>query len=167
MKKVLLAFVFILSACAGVYTTVEILPDRIRTVKVETFTNKTVLYGVEDRLYQKIVDKFLADGRLIPQKENADAHLIGEIKKYELIPLSFDENSVVEQYKLWLEAGFKFIDAQTGKVLYEEEYIPIDVRFHPPGSTVPGIQIQTETEAQEEAIEELASEIVYNILRYK
>jgi len=37
----------------------------------------------------------------------------------------------------------------------------------PPGSTVPGIQIQTETEAQEEAIEELASEIVYNILRYK
>ena len=144
-----------------------ILPDSIRAVKIETFSNKTVLYGLEDKLFQEISDRLLADGRLIPATKSEDAQLFGEISKYELIPLSFDKFSVVEEYKLWIEASFRFVDAKTGEPLFDENYIPIDVRFYPPGSTQPGAVIETEQDAQARAIKELASEIVYLLLRNK
>ncbi len=144
-----------------------VLSDSIRTVKINAFSNNTVLYGLEDKLFQKISDTLMEDGRLIPAAENADALLIGDIKRYELIPLSFDANGIVEEYKLWIESDLRFIENSTGKVLCEETSIPIDVRFHPPGSSQPGVVIETEQDAQERAIDELASEIVYLLLRYK
>jgi outer membrane lipopolysaccharide assembly protein LptE/RlpB len=144
-----------------------VLPDEIRTVKINAFSNKTVLYGLEDKLFQKLHDALMEDGRLIPAQENADALLIGDITRYELIPLSFDANGVVEEYKLWIESDFRFVEADTSKVLCEENSIPIDVRFHPPGSTRPGAVIETEQNAQERAVDELVSEIVYLLLRNK
>ncbi len=169
MKGIKILAAAALAALAGCsfYAPQTVLPDRIRTVKVETFANKTVLYGLEDKLYQQISDKLLADGRLIPTQKNPDAVLKGVIKKYELIPLSYDANNVVEEYKLWIEANFKFIDLKTNTVLYEENDIPIDIRYYPPGSTQPGAVIETEQEAQDRAIKELASQIVYFLLRYK
>jgi len=144
-----------------------VLSDSVRTVKINAFSNKTVLYGLEDKLFQKISDALMEDGRLIPATENADALLIGDIIRYELIPLSFDANGIVEEYKLWIESDMRFIESSTEKLLCEETSIPIDVRFHPPGSSQPGAVIETEQDAQERAINELASEIVYLLLRYK
>ena len=144
-----------------------VLSDSVRTVKINAFSNKTVLYGLEDKLFQKISDALMEDGRLIPATENADALLIGDIIRYELIPLSFDANGIVEEYKLWIESDMRFIESATEKLLCEETSIPIDVRFHPPGSSQPGAVIETEQDAQERAINELASEIVYLLLRYK
>ncbi|MCD6413234.1 MAG: LptE family protein [Elusimicrobia bacterium] len=169
MKATKILTTAILTTIAGCsfYAPQTVLPDRIRTVKVEAFSNKTVLYGLEDKLYQEISDKLLADGRLIPTQKNPDAKITGVIEKYELIPLSYDANNVVEEYKLWIEANFKFIDLKTNTVLYEENDIPIDIRYYPPGSTRPGAVIETEQEAQDRAIKELASEIVYFLLRYK
>jgi len=168
MKKKLAAFSalpFIIAGCSFSTPTRMILPDSIRNVKVEIFSNKTILYGLEDKLFQKISDDLLADGRLIPVTENADALIIGEINKYELIPLSFDANSVVEEYKLWIEANFRFVDAKTGNIMCEENNIPIDIRFYPPGSTQSADVIETEQAAQERAVKELSSEIIYPILR--
>ncbi|MFH1958048.1 MAG: LPS assembly lipoprotein LptE [bacterium] len=170
MKKKLAVFValpFIIAGCSFSTPTKMILPDSIRNVKVEIFSNKTILYGLEDKLFQKISDDLLADGRLIPVTKNAEASIIGEIKKYELIPLSFDANSIVEEYKLWIEANFRFLDTETGNVLCEENNIPIDIRFYPPGSTRPANVIETEHAAQERAVKELSSEIIYQILRNK
>lgn len=144
-----------------------ILSDNVRTVKINAFANKTVLYGLEDKLFQKISDSLQEDGRLIPASENADARLIGDIIRYELIPLSFDANGIVEEYKLWIEADLRFIETATGRIICEETSIPIDVRFNPPGSSQPGAVIETEQDAQDRAIGELASEIVYLLLRYK
>lgn len=144
-----------------------VLTDNVRKVKINTFSNKTILYGLEDKLYQAITDLLMEDGRLIPVAEDEDAVLIGDIIKYELIPLSFDANSIVEEYKLWMDVKLSFIEKNTSKLLCEEESIPIDVRFYPPGSTQPGALIETEQDAQERAIKELASEIVYLLLRYK
>ncbi|MBA3052173.1 MAG: LPS assembly lipoprotein LptE [Candidatus Omnitrophota bacterium] len=142
-----------------------VLSDNIRTVKINAFSNKTVLYGLEDKLFQKLNDALMEDGRLIPSSENTDALLIGDITRYELVPLSFDANGIVEEYKLWIEADLRFVESETGEVLCEEKSIPIDVRFHPPGSTRPGAIIETEQNAQERATDELASEIVYLLLR--
>lgn len=170
MKKTFLTLAvlpFVAAGCSFSTPTRMILPDSIRNVKVEIFSNKTILYGLEDKLFQKISDKLLEDGRLIPVTGKADGQIIGEITKYELIPLSFDASSVVEQYKLWIEAKFRFVDAENGNVLCEEDYIPIDIRFYPPGSTQPANMIETEQAAQDRAVEELSSEITYQILRNK
>lgn len=144
-----------------------ILSDNIRTVKINAFSNKTVLYGLEDKLFQKLNDALMEDGRLIPTSENPDAILIGNITRYELVPLSFDANGIVEEYKLWVETDLRFQEADTAKVLCEENSIPTDVRYNPPGSTRPGAIIETEQNAQERAIDELVSEIVYLLLRHR
>ena len=169
MKKLFYVFSIFAAALAGCSFSnpAAVLKDNVRTVKIETFANKTVLYGLEDKLYQKINDKLLEDGRLIPANENPDSRLIGEITKYELIPLSFDAKSVVEQYKLWMQVNIRFTDINTGNVITEENDIPADIRFYPPGSTQSGAIIETEQSAQDRAVDELASEIVYQILRYK
>lgn len=169
MKKTFLTLAVLPFAVAGcTFSNPQlILPSRIRNVKIETFANKTILYSLEDKLYQEIYDQLHADGRLVPVTQDADAVLKGEIKKYELIPLSFDSNSIVEEYKLWMEVDIQFVDLKTGDVIFWEKEIPIDIRYYPPGSTQPADVIENELAAQERAVKELASEIVYLLLRYE
>jgi len=165
MTKVFLCALSVLASGCSFSNPNVVLSDSIRTVNIHAFSNKTVLYGLEDKLFQKLNDALMEDGRLVPASANADALLIGDITRYELIPLSFDANGVVEEYKLWIEADLRFTETATGKALCEESSIPIDVRYNPPGSTRPGAIIETEQNAQDRAIDELVSEIVYLLLR--
>jgi hypothetical protein len=159
--------VFLLFGCA--HTLVEILPEHIKTVAVPTFVNKTPIYGMESKLTDAVVEEFLRDGHLsIAKKEEADALLIGEIVTYVLEPLSYDVNEVVEQYKLWVVVNLSFRDLTTGEVLWEEKRESIhgnlvggiegDVRYYVTPQA--GSNVETEDEAQDRLVVELADHIV-------
>ncbi|MCJ7646767.1 LPS assembly lipoprotein LptE [bacterium] len=159
--------VFLFFGCA--YAPVEILPKHIKTITVPTFINRTAHYGVESKLTDAVIEEFIRDGHLsIAKKKEADALLTGEVVTYVLEPLSYDATEVVEQYKLWVVVNLSFRDLTTGELLWEEKRESID------GNLIGGIEgnvryyvtpragrtVETEEEAQERLVIELADRIV-------
>jgi len=158
---------FLLFGCA--YTPVEILPKHIKTIAVPTVINRTAHYGLESKLTDAVIEELIRDGHLSVAKEKeADALLTGEIITYILEPLSYDATEVVEQYKLWVVVNLTFRDLTTGEVLWEEKRESLD------GNLVGGIEgdvryyvtpragrtVETEEEAQDRLVVELADRIV-------
>jgi len=159
--------VFFFSGCA--YTPVEILPKHIKTIAVPTFINRTARYGIESKLTDAVIEEFIRDGHLsIVKKQEADAILTGEIVTYVLEPLSYDATEVVEQYKLWVVVNLSFKDSTTGQVLWEEKRESVngnliggiegDVRYYVTPKA--GRTVETEEEAQERLVIELADRVV-------
>jgi len=164
---ILVLGLFLFFGCA--YTPVEILPKHIKTIAVPTLINKTARYGIESKLTDAVIEEFIRDGHLsISKKEEADAILTGEIVTYVLEPLSYDATEVVEQYKLWVVVNLSFRDLTTEEVLWEEKRESID------GNLIGGIEgdvryyvtpkagrtVETEEEAQDRLVVELADRIV-------
>ena len=121
--RLLCLLVFVLAGCTSPYTPApQILPSHIKKIYVRPFVNNTTQYGLEEKLTLRVVDELLRDGRLILVNNEADADgiLAGEIEKYILQPLTYDENMVVEQYKLWVILNVHFIDKANNVILWSE-----------------------------------------------
>jgi len=151
------------------YTPVEILPKHIKSITVPNFINKTARYGIESKLTDAVIEEFIRDGHLsIAKKKDADALLTGEIVTYVLEPLSYDATEVVEQYKLWVVVNLSFQDLTTGELLWEEKRESVegnliggiegDVRYYVTPRA--GRRVETEEEAQDRLVVELADRIV-------
>jgi len=151
------------------YTPVEILPKHIKSIAVPNFINKTARYGIESKLTDAVIEEFIRDGHLsITKKKDANALLTGEIVTYVLEPLSYDATEVVEQYKLWVVVNLSFQDLTTGELLWEEKRESVDgnliggiegdVRYYVTPRA--GRRVETEEEAQDRLVVELADRIV-------
>jgi outer membrane lipopolysaccharide assembly protein LptE/RlpB len=152
--SLVLSLVIFLSGCA--YTLKTILPEHIKKIAIPTFKNKTFHYGLEETLTDVAIREFIVDGRLrVGRKETADALLSGEITHYNREPLSYDNENIVEEYKIRILVDVAFRDLTTGEVLWKEKEMEgeatYSVRIEP---------IETEQEGLERAIEELARKIV-------
>ena len=145
---------------------VSLIPDRIHTVAVETFSNKTIRFGLEEELTRNIIDEFIRDGRLsITSTNQADSLLTGEITRYSLEPVSYDENYIVEAYRISVEVDMKYTDLATDKVLIQETCTPYAVTYYVTPKA--GGAVETEDDAQERLASELAQELVELVLRWR
>jgi hypothetical protein len=68
------------------------LPQNIQTIAVPALVNKTSQYRIEQRLTQALVREFLARTkyRIVPDAENADAVLYGEVSTIDSTAVLFD-----------------------------------------------------------------------------
>ncbi len=139
---------------------VPILPEYIKKITVTTFSNNTIQYGIEEKLVKKVTEEFLRDGQLevVQRKDQADALLLGEVSQYTLEPISYDIHDVVEEYKLWITVDFRMKDLTTGQVLWEENDMEADTTYFVTSDA--GRLVETQEEAQERVIEDLAKDIV-------
>lgn len=170
---VLFAILLFLAGCD--YHPVSVLPDHVKTVAIETFSNKTAYYGIEEKLTQTIVEEFLREGRLgVAKKEEADSLLSGKIVRYTLEPLSYDENDIVEEYRLWIVVDITFKDLKTDQILWEqkgigprgeEEGVKRYERYYVTPKA--GQMVETEEDALDRLIDRLANDIVYLILKWQ
>lgn len=151
--------VVFLVGCSGPYTPApQILPSHIRKIAVRPIINNTTQYGLEEKLMLEITDEFVRDGRLVlcNTEEEADGIVVGEINRYILQPLSYDENLVAKQYKLWVLLNVYFIDKLNNVTLWAEPNLEgIQIYYD---STEPGGQ--TEEEVREVLWENFARDIV-------
>ena len=148
-----------------------ILPDRIKTIAVPTLDNKTAYYGINEDLTKAVIEEFIRNGRLtVTDIKDANAVLKGEIVKYLLVPVSYDENDVVEQKKLKIIVNLEFRDSSTDEILWEEKWTE-----SPAGTEIGGIVeevrffvtdkggteiVETEEDARKRIVERLAEDIV-------
>ncbi|PIU84038.1 MAG: hypothetical protein COS68_00865 [Elusimicrobia bacterium CG06_land_8_20_14_3_00_38_11] len=146
------------SGCSSHYTPApQQLPQNIRKVAIETFKNSTIYYGMEEKLTLTVTNEFIRDGRLaVVNSQEADGILRGEITRYVLEPLTYDENHVVKEYKLWILVDIMLVDRLKNEVVWQEKNLEGNYRFFV--SNIPGGI--TEEEAREIIWEKLARAIL-------
>ena len=146
LSALLLLAVF--AGCAsGPYKPAEQkLPANIKKIGIETFKNSTVYYGMEEKLTRAITDEFIQDGRLaVSNPAEADGILRGEITRYVLEPLTYDENHVAKEYKLWIIVDISLTDRVKNEVVWIEKNLEGNYRFF--SSSFPGGMSEEEARA--------------------
>lgn len=141
------------------YGPVFVLPERIKKISILSIQNKTVYYGVEEKLTNLVIEEFLQDGKLkITDRAEADVCLEGEIISYVLRPLSFDKENMVEEYELEIQAYLVLKDLATSQNLMENTFRQF-TRYFPQG-----LEEQREEEAREIVLKYLADNVVRKIV---
>ncbi|MFH1259356.1 MAG: LptE family protein [Elusimicrobiota bacterium] len=160
VKRVIVVVLGLAFAGCGEYTPQpQFLPQHVRAISVKNFTNRTVNFGLEEKLSLTIINQFIQDGRVqVANEGNADGMLSGEINRYILEPLSYDANHVVEEYKLWVLVNVTFTDLSNNQALWTEQNMEAETRFFVVSK--PGVIVQTEQEARETVWDYLARDIV-------
>lgn len=146
MRRRALALALLAVAVAGCgYSLRGALPDRIRTVAVPVFANRTGEPAVENLLTRAVVEAFSTNGRLrVVAPDRADAILDGEVTGYELQSLAYDARANIRRYRLVVTMNLRLRDVRGRAVLFEQTGFREKADFQVPGAV-------TETIAREES----------------
>ncbi|TRZ50466.1 hypothetical protein D4Q80_00240 [bacterium] len=171
-KKILPVTVcLLLLAAAGCgYTSRSLIRDKFKTIYIAQFANKIditregdaanryKLYRpmLEQDITQAVINKFLWDGNLKPQKEGA-AHLTlrGELVEFRRDPLRYTSSQDVEEYRINLVVNIKLWDNKENKLVWEEVRFTGDTTYFTIGPLS-----KSEDAAVSDALVDLARRIV-------
>ncbi|MBE7559719.1 hypothetical protein HS125_12545 [bacterium] len=99
----------------------QVLPEHVKTLGIPMWRNKTLEYGVEERLTDVVVQEFLRDGRLrVVRPSDADALLLGEIIGYEIKGRQYDDEDHAIGFLVDVAVEVELLDARSGRPLVEK-----------------------------------------------
>jgi outer membrane lipopolysaccharide assembly protein LptE/RlpB len=161
MKKLFILLAVLLIAGCG-YSTRSLLSDNYRTIFIQPFENKIdfvnaddrKLYvaGLEGRVREATVDRYLFDGNLrVGDEETADLVLKGKLIRFEREELRLQTNETVKEYRIRVTAALVLWDTAENKVLWEEPSFAGEATYYTTGTMA-----KSESQAIEEAIKDLA-----------
>lgn len=135
----------------------QLTPTHIRKIAVRPFINRTEVFALEDRLTLRLNDEFLKDGSYqIVSEAVADGVIIGQITRYLMVPLQYDNQLIPTTYRMDIWLRVQLFDMKKGVSLWEE---PALVGSHIySAATLPGGM--TEEEARTQVWEKLSRSIV-------
>ena len=176
MKKLAIAGVVLcaafLNGCGS--TSKTLLPDHVQTVHVEQVKNaiditaevtnresfKVYRPGLEVDLRNALIDRFIFDGHLkIAPAESADSILQTELLSFKRDPLRYNADDSIQEFRITISAAVQFVDAKSGKVIYEVSGVSGDSAYF-----LSGPQSKSEDEAVITALDDLARHVVENVL---
>lgn len=97
------------------------MPGNVTSMSIPFFKNRIQRPDVETVITTALVDEFVKSGIAKVVQENAEAVLIGAITGYELHPVSFSNNDVIQEYRLIIKLEISFIRNSDGKILWEDK----------------------------------------------
>lgn len=125
LLSALVLLCLILSGCAynSNINVNTLLPSYIQKIYIPIFENKTIQYGLEEKITNLVMEEFLKGERLeIGSKEDtSDMVLKGSLILYQRTPLSYNENSRVTRYKIYIEIIFSFYDLINKQLLFQKQ----------------------------------------------
>lgn len=123
-SAIFLAFAssLLLTACPYEYKPSPIvLPQHIQRIGLRPIKNNTAFFGLEDKLTLRLQEEFTRGGKYPLVGESlADGILIAEIERYINEPVSYDQNLIVQERKLWVLVNIYFWDKVQGKIIWTE-----------------------------------------------
>jgi hypothetical protein len=152
------------------YTTRSMVSDKFKTIYVEPFANKIDITKETDAVYKykiykprletditkSVIDKFLFDGNLRPQKlELADLVLKGELVEFRRDPLRYTDSDEVEEYRINLVVNLSLRDNKENKLIWGENNFTGDTTYFTRGTAA-----KSEDTAINDAVSDLARRIV-------
>jgi hypothetical protein len=154
------ALVYGMTGCSKYYynPAPQVMPQNLRKIAVRPFVNHSNRPHIEDRLTMAVHSEFNRDGRWsIVDEDQADGVLIGDIRRYILMPLKHDVNNATTEYKLWVLVDISFYDKTRNQTLWTERNLEGKLTAPPISSGLPGAI--SEVEAQEKIWNQLAKDI--------
>ena len=153
----LLGLLAIALACGCGYKSRSDLLGHIDSVTVSPIANETVEYGLEDDLGDAIKREFSRHWG-----DGTDSVFTAQIKMYEILPISLDQNNQPEQYRLMLGMSFVFEDLKRNKIVRNEKDYEKVHDFYVVADR--GELPETPKEAREKLIEEVSEDVVSSIV---
>ena len=97
------------------------IPPEIKTVYIPDFNNKTTQFQAEQYVSEALRKEFIkrTDLELVDNYNGADSVLEGEIKKFEVKPISYSQHGSANLYTVSIHLTVKFIDLRNNKTLFE------------------------------------------------
>jgi outer membrane lipopolysaccharide assembly protein LptE/RlpB len=91
-------------------------------VAVPLFVNGTYEPLVEKQVTSALKDELAIDGRwVLTDRGDADMLVSGKVTKVELLPLSYDAQERILEYRVRLVLDVKVTEVKSGKVLWKEQ----------------------------------------------
>ena len=97
------------------------LPDYIKIIGVPPFANRTTLFNLETQMTDKVRAELIGRGKykIVPNAQNVDALLNGEVTGVNIAPLSFTGQQLASRYVITMSARVELRDQREDKVLWE------------------------------------------------
>jgi outer membrane lipopolysaccharide assembly protein LptE/RlpB len=127
LRIFLISLVFLLSSGCGYHVAGNGgvpggMPGGIRSLSISFFENRTGRPDVETVVTTALVEEFMNTVDIVPAGEG-DAVMEGIIKSYELKPISFTENDVVQEYRLTIVMSIRLVSSSDGKILWKDDNV--------------------------------------------
>lgn len=150
--------IVLLFGCAT--TNSRSIPANVNDVYLAPVDNRTSEIGLSSIITDQATQQLLADGRVdLVNRKKADVVVRSVVTDYQRIPLIYNEQDIVQQYKVRIEMALRLEDAETGEVLNQFDNIFRETTYsdvNPP--------IETEQVAKERVIRKLARDIVTTVV---
>jgi hypothetical protein len=164
MKRSLIAILATCVVLAGCgYTTRSLIADKYKTVFVAPFENKIdylnqderriYVPGLETKVRQAIIDRYLFDGNLrIGQEDATDLVLKGQLLSFNREELRLTSGDDVKEYRLRVTVALTLLDpADNNKVVWSEPSFSGESTYY-----VSGPHAKSESAAIDDAVQDLA-----------
>lgn len=99
------------------------MPGNVTAISIPFFKNKIQKPDVETVITTALVDEFVKIGIVKVVKENAEAVLNGAVTGYELTPVSFSKNDVIQEYRITIKLEVSLVRNSDGKILWEDKNV--------------------------------------------
>lgn len=138
----LLALVLMLAGCGYAFSPQgDYIDQRIRNIYVEPFGNKTAQAEVENFMRTAFIDQILQNSRFkaVPNSEQADAIISGNILGLNTVTLSYRKNILAaeERMTVLLEASFR--EKESGKMIWASRQVigTVDYKLYDAANPLP------------------------------
>lgn len=139
------------------------LPPHIKMLNVPMFANRTTRFELDLKLTQKVIDEMVARGEveITDETDTADAILIGEILRFQAMPIGFGEDATADRYNITIVAKVILRDTIQKKVIFSNPSFVYQGEYEVPE----GVDFESvETDAIDEMAVKFAKSLVVAIL---
>lgn len=126
------------------------LPAHLRTVGVPIFANRTASPTVDSLITRAVVQAFSTNGKLkVVNPADADAILEGEVTGFTVVPIAFDPQRNVREFRLIVTLNLRFRDLKRNAILFEQSGFQERSDFQVPSASA-STNVVSQTVAEEE-----------------
>jgi len=129
------------------------MPGDVVAISIPFLKNQVQKPDVETIFTTALVDEFVKSGIVKVVEEDAEAVLSGAITGYDLTPVSFNRNDVIQEYRLTIKLEISLVRKSDGEVLWEDKNITDYEDFN-----VTGTDITATKTAELDAIKKMAKD---------
>ena len=139
------------------------LPGGVQRLHIPLFINQTAKPQLENRLSNRVSEVFARNDNIVIVEQHAQAQAVLEvvINSYAAVPLSYNQNDVISEYRTTMTLAAKLRQVEDGRLLWSgtlswyENYEAVSDK---------GLQYDLENDAITEINLRLSEELLYRLL---
>lgn len=139
------------------------LPPEVQTLYIELFGNRTVEPFLENRITDRVTDRFARTDalHLVENRARADAALSGVVTSYTTAPISYDRSDVITEYRSIMTVAVTLRQMSDDRVLWKGD---VEWSEEYPASLDKSAQEDNEAAAIDVLADRLAQELYFRIM---